>query len=308
MKRTLLLLLVALVAILPAQPLCAATDDNPELRLTQVVDSINAMMDEDYIAGASSQLISLPGEIVLELLGDDFPTDPEEIAQYQLGAETEKMDFIIDMIYDSNQFVELVQLMAQTGYEFKVKFGDINHPDACIWMDFTNAELNEVVASYEDYAKDWDDRIVDYVGTVDTVPDVKIDMAMLEDPATSLELMMANYNWDNEDKGDPNRIWREDAKVIAKYIVDPEAKADMASSVGKKEDLEYLGYAFVISAYVDGSVEEEVDEEDFDWLTFFCVVLKLGYDMEIRLMDSPDDPAPFIIPIPVSELQSALFE
>ena len=302
-----MLMMVALASILPVQPLRAATDDNPELRLKQVVDSINAMMDEDYIAGASSRLISSPGEIVLELLGDDFPTDPEEIAQYQLGAETEKRDFIIDMMYDSDQFVELVQLMAQTGHAFKVKFGDINHPDACIWMDFTNAELNGVVASYEDYTKDREDWIVDSVGTVDTVPDLQIDMAMLEDPATSLELMMANYNWDNNDKGDPNRLWREDTKVIAQYIVDPEAKVDMASSVGRKEDLEFLGYAFVISAAGFFAGPAKV-EEDFDWLTFFCVVLKLGYDMEVRLMDSPDDPDPFIIPIPVSELQSALFE
>lgn len=301
-------MLVALAAILPAQQLSAATDDNPESRLVEALAALNADANEDDAGGVSLRFVYSPGEVVLEMLGDDFPSDPELIAEYQREAQNERWDFIIDMMRDGEQFVDLVNLMAQTGHTFKVKMGDINNPDAYISMDFTNAELNEVVASYEDYAKDWDDRIVDYVGTVDTVPDVKIDMAMLEDPATSLELMMANYNWDNEDKGDPNRIWREDTKVIAKYIVDPEAKADMASSVGKKEDLEYLGYAFVISAYVDGSVEEEVDEEDFDWLTFFCVVLKLGYDMEVRLMDSPDDPAPFIIPIPVSELQSALFE
>ena len=299
-------MLVALAAILPAQPLCAATDDNPELRLTQVVDTLNAMVASEFIRNATAQFISLPGEVILELLGTDFPTDTEEIAQIQRDAQTEKLDFIYDSMYEWNSFVDLVNLMAQTGRSFKVKMGDINNPEAFISMDFTNAELNEIATtSYEDYVKDREDWIVDSVGTVDTVPDLQIDMAMLEDPATSLELMRANSNWDNNDKGDPNRLWREDTKVIAQYIVDPEAKTDIASSVGKKEDLEYLGYAFLISAYVDDSVK---DEEDFDWLTFFCVVLKLGYDMELRLMDSPDDPNPFIIPIPVSELQSAVFE
>lgn len=306
MIQKVILMLVAMAALLPAQPLRAATDDNAESRLVQVVDTLNAMVASEFIRNATAQFISLPGEVVLELLGTDFPTDTEEIAQIQRQAQTEKLDFIYDSMYEWSSFVDLVNLMAQTGRSFKVKMGDINNPEAYISMDFTNAELNEIATTaYQEYIMAREDWIVDSVGTVVTVPDLQIDMAMLEDPATSLELMMANYNWDNEGKGDPNRIWREDTKVIAKYIVEPEAKTDIASSVGTKEDLEYLGYAFLISAYVDDSVK---DEEDFDWLTFFCVVLKLGYDMELRLMDSPDDPNPFIIPIPVSELQSAVFE
>lgn len=308
MKRTIMTIMVALAAILPVQMLHAATDGNPELRLVQVMDSLNATMNEDNVSNPMARFISSSGMVALELLGYDFPTDPAEIAQYQCEAATEKWDFIYGMMCDSDQFAELVQLMAQADRSFRVKFGDINNPDAfCVSLDFTNAELNEVVTSFEDYAKSWEDRIVDVVGTVDTIPELQVNMEMLEDPATSLELMMANYYWDNEASGNPNRIWREDTKVIATFVDEPAVKADIANSVDGKEDLEYLGYGMLISAsgLLDGPVK---DEDEFDWLTFFCVVLTLGYDMEFRMMDSPDDPDPFIIPIPVSELRSAVLE
>ena len=299
-------MMVALAAILPAQMLHAATDVNPELRLVQVMDSLNAMIEEE--SNPKGRFISSPGVVALELLGYDFPTDPETIAQYQREAATEKWDFIFSMMYDSDQFAELVRLMEQAGREFKVKFGDINNPETlCVMMDFTNAELSEAVFSFEDYAKSLEDRIVDSVGAYDTVPELQINMEMLEDPATSLELMMASNNWDNEASGNPNRIWREDTKVIATFVEEPAMKADIANSVESEEDLEYLGYGMLISAsgLLDGPVK---DEDEFDWLTFFCVVLTLGYDMEFRMMDSPDDPDPFIIPIPVSELRSAVLE
>ena len=82
MKRTIMTIMVALAAILPVQMLHAATDGNPELRLVQVMDSLNATMNEDNVSNPMARFISSSGMVVLELLGYDFPTDPEEIAQY----------------------------------------------------------------------------------------------------------------------------------------------------------------------------------------------------------------------------------
>lgn len=328
--RTLMLAL-ALVPILPAQPLRAAdSDDNPKARISQIVDYMNQMIAE--MAADMNEEVPLrfdltPGHVSMEVLNEGFPDDPSEIAEAMLEVEEGKKELVYDAMCGEDMFAaslcELLQLLAQTDGTFNFDFVDKYNPQNRIPMHFTNAELIDLLGDFDDYARhrreiyesgDIDD-ILEFEGidvgalredTTDLVEEFEfpaINMEMLEDAATSLELMMANYYWDNEEAGNPNRIWREDDLVIASFVVGSDEKTEIASFLVSEEDTANFGYGLLISliGHIDGPLAKD---DDFDWMTFFCLVVTLDYDMDFHLMDSPDDAEPLVIHMPVSELKS----